>query len=246
MRVRIGGGVAACVGFMLGAVIAVVAFGGARADASQRALFITTTPAGAGITLDDERTGASTPAILDVKLGDGEHTVKLALATGAPAVRKFSLTNTDRGLALNENLQSSGTVVVRSLPPKARVILDGDDVGMTPLTLPGVSTDKAHTVELRANGYHPKSAVVPLDRPAEFTIKAVLESQRPQAKLTIVTAVATDVELNGYAFGTSGEERDCPAGRYEVVVRNTALGVERRVTLDVPDRGAVKFFVNVN
>lgn len=53
-------------------------------------------------------------------------------------------------------------VVVDSIPSGARVMLDGDDVGTTPLQLevsPG-----SHTMELSADGYEPFSQAVDIDR----------------------------------------------------------------------------------
>jgi len=243
-HVRFAGGAAAMFGAIVGVGIAIAAFGaGAREPRDLRTILIRSTPAGATVTLDDVRLEGATPVFVDARLDDGQHTAKIALAAGTPAQRKFTLARDDRGLMLAENLQSSGTVIVESRPPKARVLLDGVDKGATPLSIASVSTDKAHVVEVRKDGYKIATSPIPVDRPAELKAQLALEPLKPHAKVTIVTSIPAIVDMDGQGWGKSGEERDCPPGRHNVVVRIPELALERGAIIDVPERGVARFFV---
>jgi len=245
IKVRIVAGVAAVcavvVGFVGGAV------GGAALagePTTARTLLVRSSPPGASVTLDDERLEGVTPLIVDVRLADGPHTLKLALAAGAPAERKLTLSNNDRFVLVSESLQSAGAVQVQTRPGGARVLLDGRDVGAGPLTLDAVSTDKPHVLEARKPGYKNATATVPVDRPPDHLMVLNLEPTRPPGRVVLQTALPAAVTMDGVPWGmTSTTERECPPGRHELVLKVAELGLERRAVIDVPERALVKYFV---
>jgi len=248
MRARIAGGLVAGVGVVGGFVFAVVVgmvLG--REPSNQRSILVRSTPAGAAVSVDDERVAGVTPLVADVALDDGAHTVKIALAAGAPALRKITLAAGDRSLALSENLQSSGSVRVETRPAGARILIDGRDVGQSPTTIENVGTDKPHVVEARRAGYKNASGPVPVERPAEFLVTFSLEPQRTFGKVVLLSSLPATVELDGQPWGiTSADERECPPGRHDVVVRVASLGVVRRTVIDAPERGVVRYFIPID
>jgi hypothetical protein len=246
MRVRIAGGVAAggalFLGFGLAVLVASIASGEGR-DA--RTLLVRSSPPGAAVTLDDTRLEGATPLIVDVDLDDGLHSLKVALAAGAPAQRKLQLSGDDRFVIVTESLQSAGSIKVETRPAGARVLLDGRDVGAAPITLPGVATDKPHVLEARKPGYRNSTASVPVERPADHTMILALEPTKAAGRVVVSSALPATVLLDGAPWGmTSTAERECPPGKHELIVRVAELGIETRTNVDVPERGVAKYFVS--
>lgn len=247
-RARVAGALAVAVGVVAGFGVAA----GLRAalavePSSLRTLIVRSTPAAASVTIDDRRLDEVTPLVVDVRLDDGPHVVKVALAAGAPVQRTIALAAGDRSLTISENLQSNGSVRIESRPSGARVLLDGRDVGLAPVVVPSVATDKLHLVEARKPGFKTATATVPVQRPAELLISLALEAQKQGGKVVLTTAVPATIELDGTPWGTtSALERECAPGRHDVVVRVAALGVEKRSVIDVPERGVARYFISLD
>jgi hypothetical protein len=128
-------------------------------------LTVTSTPAGAAISLDGSPTGALTDTTLS-GLAPGTYTVAVALSGYAsqPATRSVEVrSNETRQAAFALALVSqTGSIAVASTPPGARILLDGVDTGLaTPDTIQGVAAGP-HTVRVAMNGFgaSPESAAV--------------------------------------------------------------------------------------
>jgi serine/threonine-protein kinase len=88
-----------------------------------------------------------------------------------------------------------GRIVVRSTPPGARVILDGQDVGRTPFTATEVSQG-SHTVRLMRDGYAPaeRRVTVTARRPAPSVSVQLTRARRaapPEAPASASAAATT-------------------------------------------------------
>ena len=247
-RARLVGAAAAVVGVLVGFGATALIVSTLRHEPStRRTIVVRSTPPGAVVNVNDERLARSTPVIADVDLADGAHTVTLAIAAGAPAQRTVTLTSTDRSLQLSENLQSTGSVRIESRPSGARVSLDGRDVGMAPIVVPAVSTDRPHVVEGRRPGFKTATASVPVTRPAELLVMLTLEAQKQGGRIVLSTALPASIEMDGALWGmTSSAERECGPGRHDVVVRIAALGIEKHAVIDVPERGVVRYFISLD
>lgn len=244
-QVRLVGAAAALVGLGVG-FVGVVAVGAmlAREPRDLRTLVVRSTPAGASITIDDERVPGVTPLIVDRRLADGPHTVKLGLPAGPPVTRKIELTSTDRYVGVRENLQSHGAVRIETWPPGAPIQLDQRHVGRAPLTVPDVSLDTPHAVVVDAKGYKRATASIPVERGGEHVVRLRLEPVGTPPRLVVQTSVPATLEIDGQAHGPTGTaELPAIAGPHVVVVRIPALGIERRSTVDVPSSGVLKLFV---
>jgi hypothetical protein len=247
MPVRVVGGILAIVGIGAGFAVAVgITTLLAGESSSQRTLVIRSTPPGASVTVDTTRLTGVTPLIADLDLDDGQHTVRIALPTGQPALRPIMLAKGDRSVVLSENLQSAGSVRIDTVPPRARILIDGQDVGVSPVTVPNVSTDRTHMVEARRAGYQNSSAAIPVDRAAEHQVRLVLESLKAQGKVVITAALPGRITMDGQPWGmTSSSERDCAPGRHDVAVVFEDVGVTKVMNIDVPERGVARFFVSL-
>ncbi len=245
-KVLVASGVTAVVAVVLGfggaVVLASTLAGEAR---NARTILVRSSPPGASVSLDEARLEGATPLIVDVKLEDGPHTLKVGLAAGTPAQRKLQLASDDRFVVVTESLQSAGIIRVETRPPGARVLLDGRDVGTAPLTLPGVATDKPHVLEARKPGYRSSISPVPVERPADHTMVLALEPTRAAGRVVVSTPLPAIISLDGMPWGTtSTSERECPPGRHDVVVRVAELGIEARASVDVPERGVARYFLS--
>lgn len=228
-----------------GAFVAKTAFAGEAA--TTRTLFVRSTPAGAAVALDGERVG-TTPLILDVALDDGPHQLKLtpvASVGGDPRTRKVTLKKSDRTITISENMLAKGKVTIDTRPSGARLSLDGVDVGApTPITL-DVSTDKAHVIEARLEGFAAQTATIPMDRGERHTIVVPLTSTRGEGRVVLLSHPAADLWMDGQPWGRTGEKaRACPGGPHEIVLY--APGVPPSTyTVDVPESGTARYFFDM-
>lgn len=230
-------------------------FGGALAaktalafeSSAARTLFVRTTPAGAAVFLDGEHVGTS-PLVLDVELDDGPHELKItppALIGGDVRTRKITLKKSDRSVSIHEPLAAKGKVTIDSRPPGARIMLDGVDVGqVAPVTL-DVSTEKAHVIEARLEGFAAQTATIPTDRGQQHTLVVPLSSTRGEGRMVLQSHPAADVLMDGQPWGRTGDKaRACPAGPHEIVLR--APGVPPSTyTVEVPEDGTARYFFDL-
>jgi hypothetical protein len=150
--------------FLAGLVIAGAGFAALRyADPWLRAgvLVVTSTPAGAEVTLDGIATGLTTPAVIeDVRLtrshevalgGDGLRGV--TLATQPTPGRLVARVHAELASAF-------GALRVESDPPGAEVRLDERSAGRTPVTIRDVRLDERHRIDLTLPGHEIDQFVV--------------------------------------------------------------------------------------
>jgi tRNA A-37 threonylcarbamoyl transferase component Bud32 len=125
------------------------------------ALVVTSEPAGAEIALDGTPTGQRTPAVIenvDVHL---PHEVVLSGPRLRPTPVAVKPEPGRLALRVHALLGSSvGTIEVSSQPPGAEVILDGNPVGVTPVSVAEVRLDQRHRIDLKLGGYEIDQVVV--------------------------------------------------------------------------------------
>jgi serine/threonine protein kinase len=136
------------------------------------AVVVLSEPAGAAVFAGDEKLGV-TPLVLG----------RLWIPPGGRSLRLTLDDHRDRTLPLEPTLSSLlrleavlptalGTVRVESDPPGAKVTLDGEEVGQTPLEVPGVRLDRLHRFDLVLRGHELDSFIVrPDDDGTSFTRK---------------------------------------------------------------------------
>ncbi len=124
-------------------------------------LLVTSDPPGAAVALDGLPTGQRTPAALEDVPLSRPHQVTL---TG-PALKEATLPVAPAPgrlvATVHARLASTlGALTVESVPPGAEVRLDDKVVGTTPVTIPGVSLDQRHRIDLSLRGHELDQVVV--------------------------------------------------------------------------------------
>jgi hypothetical protein len=211
----------------------------------QRTLFVSSTPAGATILVDGERVGV-TPAVVDLRLGDGAHTLKLAVPNGPDGQLKFSLKKDERFKVVNENLLHAGKVVVETRPPGARILMDATEVGTSPLTLEKVSTSGTHVLEARLEGYTTQTMTIPQERGETWNATLTLPSTRGTGSVVLEAHPQAELFMDGQPWGkTGGKERSCPVGQHEITLQAPGVPRPATYTVEVPEKGTARYFFDL-
>ncbi len=115
---------------------------------------VTSEPPGLEVTLDGQKTGQVTPAVVEDVLLSQPHTVTLGGArvreVTTPVVAQPGKLVARVHLRLESRV---GSVTVESVPPGANVLLDGKPGGQTPVTLQEVRLDERHRIDLALAGH---------------------------------------------------------------------------------------------
>ncbi len=157
---------------------------------------VRSTPTGADVFVDGQRRGVTPRNIRD--LAAGEHTIRISRAGSVPVQRVVTISRAKPSAVIAVTLRRippadvvrpatpapasappapvvAATVIsIESRPPAARVLLDGKDVGVTPIAITHV-VPGAHTVELRLAGFRPWSASVTVAKGERKRLTASLE-----------------------------------------------------------------------
>ncbi|MFH0883703.1 MAG: PEGA domain-containing protein [bacterium] len=156
-------------------------------------LFVKSDPDGAEIFIDGEKRQGITPLFLE-GLSAGPHQIRLEKGNlvGAASVFVAADQTTRTTIKLEQGMASLRVI---SDPFDATVILDGETVGVTPLTLNSVSAGQ-HTVRLELNDYSPHEETLSLGAGES---KRVEVSLKKAGGLIIVTSnlARAEVTVNG-------------------------------------------------
>ena len=107
-------------------------------------------PSNARVYFDDNDSGI-TPVVLK-SIVPGTHEVEVRM-DGYEVWSKSVDIETDKKITLTAVLQTkSGSISIKSEPAKARIYLDGEDAGITPVVLKSV-VPGTHEIEVRMDGY---------------------------------------------------------------------------------------------
>jgi hypothetical protein len=148
------------------------------------AVVVLSEPPGAAVLADDERLGV-TPLVLDrlwvppdgrvLKLSLADHRdQELALAPSLAAVVRLEATLPT----------ALGAVRIESEPPGAEVRVDGKEVGVTPLEVPGLRLDQPHRFDLLRHGFEPDSFIVRPDDAGRSFRRMLIEEPSRSARGT--------------------------------------------------------------
>lgn len=162
-------------------------------------LYVASSPGGATVTLDGSSVG-QTPYSGSLKLNNvvaGSHTVTLtipgyAVYTTAASVSPNTVSEINAILTATSPVTSTGGLSVSSTPSGAKVLLDNNFMGITPLDLTSVATG-SHTVTIQMDGYQDYSVTTPVNAGATSTVAAALvpaTKATPRAPLPALVAIA--------------------------------------------------------
>jgi hypothetical protein len=173
-----------------------------RAEAQDLSvLSVQSRPEGARVFVDGEERGATPVYIRD--LDEGSHEVILYL----PDHGAFRQTVEGRGGRIFVDLAAEkglgvGFVSVRTEPPDARIDVDGQGVGLSPLEVP--MDAGSHAVRVSKPGFKDAEASVEVEPEGRHTVDLRLEP-REGGLLVISSPVGGEVLVDGAVVGTAWE-----------------------------------------
>jgi formylglycine-generating enzyme required for sulfatase activity/serine/threonine protein kinase len=206
-----------------------VAIGASQGAVSFHDVEIASSPAGATIFINEENRGA---AAINLRLPAGSYRLRLELKYHAPHEQTITVQGKDRYTFTMARVQ--GSVLVDSEPRGARVILDGQEIGVTPL--PYRLEGGPHEAELILDGHH--SEKVPFEvlvaDPA-VAVKGALKKV-PPAKVSVQCAIpGVEILVDNAPLKESPAELE--SGRHRIRV----LGIEKVVDVAPGDERTVEF-----
>jgi formylglycine-generating enzyme required for sulfatase activity len=161
-------------------------------------LRVTTPPVeGARLFVDGVESGAS-PATLEIDAGERE--IRAVAERYLPAAQRLTIEGVGRLQTLEIALQPAwGRLAVGSLPDRAKVRLDGNDIGEAPLTLEALQG--THTLEFTKEGWKPATRTIEIRAGQSATLPAV-ELERIDGTLALRSEPAgAQVLINGQFRG---------------------------------------------
>ncbi len=198
---------------------------------------ISSRPKGAKVSIDGKEVGT---APVKIELGLGEHDATLELPGYLRAARKFEIgpgKTTRLRVTLTKEPPAEGTLVLESRPKGAKVLVDGQEVGVTP-TKVKVQRGK-RKVKFEREGFVPVEKTVDLPGGKKVTLSVELDKAPPPKGMGLVEVKVKPksavVELGGKEFPPGDvPEQLVVAGTYDV--RISAKGYEPlEFQVDVPE-----------
>ena len=162
-------------------------------------LSIKSKPVKAKIFLNGEGVGTLPKTLTDLK--PGEYSVEVRLA-GYEVWSETVDIEADLKKTLTAELQmKTGSINIESKPAKAKIYLDGEEVGTTPATLMSVAPG-VHEVEVRMDGYDVWSESVEVEAGKEKVLTSVLRIRTGSFSVNSEPANAK-IYLDGDYIGTT-------------------------------------------
>lgn len=196
---------------------------------------VSTDPAGAAIFLDNEPTGATTPATIEALAGEHEIRVKLA---GHREHRQRILVAAEEQVTLPTFTlkQADGLINVVTQPAGAGVTLNGAFQGESPLEL-AVRSGARYRIQVFKAGYQSAERAVSLEAGEERELSIGLSRQMGDVLVTVDPPEA-EIYVNGQRRGSSTTTLSLPTVAHELSVRLPGYaGYETSIT---PKAGLVQ------
>jgi|GEM_PF-1882232 hypothetical protein len=210
-------------------------------------IYVESSPPGAVISLNGENQGRTPVTIRG--LWPGSYTITAELAGYQKYTTTTDISGSTRSPVYCQLVPDSpgkGLYIV-STPSEAKVYLDGELRGVTPLVLAGTATG-SHSVEVRLSGYAEWKETVEVPEGGTKTISAILNKQDTEVIRGINVSsnpAGARVMLDGLAKGTA-----------PVTLKNLAAGIhileleypgynDWKSTVDVPETEMKEVFVNL-
>jgi formylglycine-generating enzyme required for sulfatase activity len=196
---------------------------------------VTSVPAGAEILVDDDPTGQTTPAVVEVAAGERELQVR---ADGHRTHRQRLLVVARQPVTLPEIRleRADGVLRIQTTPAGAGITLNGQYQGESPIEL-AVRSGVNYRIQAFSAGYDAAVGNVRLNAGEERTVNLSLE--RLSGTL-VVTAEPEFAELfvNGRSAGAANQTLTLPTGRQTIEVR--APGYAGYSTVITPREGVTQ------
>jgi len=197
-------------------------------------LVVQTNPAGAEVVIDGKSHGV---APLTLSLSAGPHTLELVSGTSRRSipVSITARTEVSQFIDMPRASEADGQLDVRTDPPGARVSVDGQRRGVTPLTVSGLMPGK-HVVVLENDlGQVSEDVTIESGRSASLVVPLRAPQGAPVSGwISIVVPVEVQVFESNRLLGSSRTDRIMVAtGRHDLEFVNEALGYRSTQTIQV-------------
>ncbi|MGE0623113.1 MAG: PEGA domain-containing protein [Pseudomonadales bacterium] len=196
---------------------------------------VSTSPPGAEILLDDEPTGAVTPATIEALAG--EHEIRLRLPGHKPHRQRILVAAEEVVTLPTYTLQQAdGLISVVTRPAGAGVTLNGRFQGESPLEI-AVRSGTSYRVQVFKAGYASVERSLTLKSGEEQTLNVQLDRQMGDVVVTVEPPEA-DIYVNGERRGRGSETLTLPTTTHRLAVRLPGYaGYESEIT---PKTGLVQ------
>ncbi len=187
-----------------------------------RRIQLLSTPEGARAYLDGEEIG-TTPVTVET-VQTGMHEVRLSLAAHAPVNETIRVASEEAEQTFRFRLRAlAGNINIQTTPPGARVTLDKEDRGETPLALTNLSIGEHH-LRIALDGYLPLEKTVTVQDQQTTTVQEDLMKAEGELICISVPGGAT-ITLDGRELGVTPRTlSEVPVGRR--TLRLTMAGYE--------------------
>lgn len=188
-------------------------------------LKIQSDPTGALVMVDGIDKG-KTPCVVDDIL-QGEHTLKLTKSGFKDYVEKINVSKIDETAITVPLAEVLASIEINSNPAEARVSLDNEFKGRTPVVLSGLR-DGTYSVTVEKPGYEKVTKQVTIKNKEDAKLDVSLSSATGALVLNVLPVGSTVVVLNTDVKAVTGSgpfSADLPPGNYQVEV--TKAGYER-------------------
>jgi hypothetical protein len=196
---------------------------------------IGTTPIGAEVSVDGRAHGLTPLTVqldpgthmIKLRRGTEERTVAVQVASGAEVLQHYEF-------APQVVAVQTSTLAITTDPPGARVMIDGEARGTSPVTVPDLSAGRHRVTVVGENG----SVERQVTTEAGITSSVVFALPRAAAVAAGWLSVASPFEVQvlerGEVIGTSASPRFMvPAGAHDIELTNDALGFTERRRIDI-------------
>jgi hypothetical protein len=210
---------------------------------SKGTLAVTTTPVGANVVIDGQQRGR---APMTIELTAGDHVLQVGL-DGASRTIPFKVTpgaQVSQVIDLPKVVAATGQLQIRTEPSGARVSVDGQKKGPSPVTVEGLTPGShmvtvegqlgAVTQEVTIASGVTSALVVPLNAPPSAPVSGWI---------SIASALDVQIFEKGQLLGTNRTAKIMAAvGRHDLDIVNEALGyrVTRSITVTPGEVSSMK------
>jgi len=157
---------------------------------------ITSTPEKAKIYIDGEEVGTTPATLSSIPIGIHDIGIKTG---GYEDWKKSIIIKKENEMSLNAVLQLNvGSISIESYPEKAKINLDGKDVGLAPKRLTDVIVG-THEIEVLLDGYVTWEKTIKVKVEREISLTAVLEKESDTAAIKADNIIKTS-EISESAF----------------------------------------------
>jgi hypothetical protein len=208
-------------------------------------LAIVSQPAGAEVIVDGQRRGltpltlalSSGAHVLQLNRGDVAKNIAVTIKPGAEVSHFVDLQS--------QPLSDVGQLQVASDPSGARVTVDGQPRGVTPVNIPEVAAGQ-HAVVIHGDGGSVQRTVTIQRGQTASLMISMLNPAAAFGWVSIASPIVVQILENDKRLGTSETDRIMvPAGKHTLKVVNTRLGYQSTRTVQVPAGGAATLKIDL-